>query len=261
MERIVDLLLASIKKDISNVENLMVGRVYIGFGFTIIRLSSGHVGLCHSLQSEMSSNQCCEMVNRAGTLAGSAAMDLANMSRSWDIGERVVGVATINALSQIILEQKMNRYKISDGNLIEEININPSDTIAMVGNMRPIFHTLKKKAKQVLVFERGTILDNWVLPYEACEEFIPKADVVIITGTAITNGTIDRMLELSKQARLVALIGPSATVIPDPLFEKGVSVIGGSIVVDPDKVLQIVAEGGGIHQLKNSLKFIVIEPK
>ncbi len=54
---------------------------------------------------------------------------------------------------------------------------------------------------------------------------------------------------------------PPSTVIPDPLFEKGVSVIGGSIVVESDKVFQIVAEGGGIHQLKNSLKFIVIEPK
>ena len=55
-----------------------------------------------------------------------------------------------------------------------------------------------------------------VLPDVACEELLPKASVVIITGAAIANGTIDRLLELSAGARYIALISPSATVVPDP---------------------------------------------
>lgn len=94
----------------------------------------------------------------------------------------------------------------------------------------------------------------------ASEELLPNASVVIITGTAIANGTIDRLLELSRGARYIALIGPSATVVPNPLFERGVSAIAGVIAVDSERVMQIVSEGGGTPQLKAAVKFVVIEP-
>lgn len=69
------------------------------------------------------------------------------------------------------------------------------------------------------------------------------------------------MLDLSRAARYIALIGPSATVVPDPLFARGVSAIGGVVVTDPEKAMQIVAEGGGTPQLKVATRFVVIKAK
>ncbi|MEM3733889.1 MAG: DUF364 domain-containing protein [Nitrososphaerales archaeon] len=258
--RIVDRLLSCLRRELPDVDTIRADKVYLGLGFTAVRLSSGHVGLCHSLQSEVPLG-CCQIVRRAGTMAGSSAMNLAGLIKSWDMGQRVVGAATINALSQIVLESPSEKYVVEEGNLIDHIDVKQDDTVSLVGNIRPIVSTIRSKARKLYIFERGRIIDEGVLPDTACEELLPQSDIVIITGTAIANGTIDRILELSRESRYIALIGPSATVIPDPLFDCGVSAIAGVIVVDPEKAMQIVAEGGGTPQLKTAVKFVVIKPK
>jgi len=45
------------------------------------------------------------------------------------------------------------------------------------------------------------------------------------------------------------------------LFKRSVDVVGGVIVTDPDKAMQIVAEGGGTRELRAATKFIVMKPK
>jgi uncharacterized protein (DUF4213/DUF364 family) len=259
-KKVADALLSCLKSKILDIDKIKVNAVCLGLGFTGVKLSTGHVGLCHSLQSETSA-KCCQIVRRAGTLAGTPALSLAEFIESWDIIERVVGAATLNALSQIILARQSQNYEISEGNLIDQIDIGQADTVALVGNIRPIVSVIRSKTRKLYIFERGGIVDEDVLPDIACEEFLPKSNVVIITGTAFANGTIDRVLELSSKARYIALIGPSATLVPDPLFERGVSAIAGVIVVDSEKAMQIVAEGGGTPQLKVATRFVVIKPK
>jgi len=114
-------------------------------------------------------------------------------------------------------------------------------------------------AKNLYVMERNlTEPDEDLLPDTACEEIVPTADVVIITGTALVNGTIDRLLELSTKAREVAVVGPTASIIPDPLFSRGATMIGGIKVVDPNRLLQVISEGGGVPQFKSASKQIVV---
>ncbi|MEM4978977.1 MAG: DUF364 domain-containing protein, partial [Candidatus Nezhaarchaeales archaeon] len=83
----------------------------------------------------------------------------------------------------------------------------------------------------------------------------------IITGTTLANGTIDRLLELSKNARDVVLVGPTASTLPDPLFKHGVTIIGGVRVIDSEKVIQVVSEGGGTPSLKEACKQVVIRQR
>ena len=62
---------------------------------------------------------------------------------------------------------------------------------------------------------------------EADEKVVPEAYVVANTGTAIVNLATDHFLELSKNAREVDVMGPTARMIPDPEFRGGVAVMGG----------------------------------
>jgi uncharacterized protein (DUF4213/DUF364 family) len=50
-------------------------------------------------------------------------------------------------------------------------------------------------------------------------------------------------------------------MIPDPLFKRGVKIIGSIKPVDADRLLQIIEEGGGTPQIKSAVKFINIRPK
>jgi uncharacterized protein (DUF4213/DUF364 family) len=257
---VVDDLLLCLKKEIPNANEIVVKEACLGLGFTGVRLSTGHVGLCNSLQSE-TSLQCCQILRRAGKLAGSSALSLAGLIKSTDMSERIVGAATLNAMSQIILRNPSHKYDVADGNLVDHIHVRKDDTVAIVGNISPIVSAIKSKVRKLYVFERGGISGEGVLPEAASEKFLPQSNVVIITGTTIANGTIERVLYLSRKARYIAMIGPSATVVPDPLFSRGVSAIGGAIVTDAEKAMQIVAEGGGTPQLKAATRFVVIKAK
>lgn len=92
----------------------------------------------------------------------------------------------------------------------------------------------------------------------ASEELLPKADVAVVTGTSLANGTIDRLLQLAREAREIAVVGASASVLPEPLFNHGVTIVGGIRVLDAEKLLQIVAEGGGTRQLKKATEFVTL---
>lgn len=252
--------LSILGEEISNFSEIRVEKVCLGLGYTGVKLHTGHAGVCHTLSAEMTF-QCCQILEKAGTLAGSRAADLAQLATSWDLGERVVGVATVNALSQIVFEEKPQRYQIEAGNLIDAVEIKSGDNVVLVGNIRPFIPIIKAKTRNLHILERNPVREEDVLPDVAGEELLPKADIVIITGSAVANGTLDRLLELSQKAREVVLSGPSASFIPDPLFKRGVKATGGIQAVDAERLLQIIGEGGGTPQIKSAVRFVVIKPK
>src|SRR5690606_20426883 len=79
------------------------------------------------------------------------------------------------------------------------------------------------------------------LPDFAAEYLLPQQDYVFITGTAITNKTLPRVLELSRDA-FVAIVGPSLAFAPW-WFEYGVDLLAGSVIIDKPLVWKAVGEG------------------
>ena len=56
------------------------------------------------------------------------------------------------------------------------------------------------------------------------------------------------------------LVIPDTSSLPEPLFERGVRVVGGVQVTNPDKLLEILSAGGsGYHFLDKYADRIVIE--
>ena len=246
--------------NIPSIENTRIDRVCLGLGYTGVKLEGGQMGVCHSLLSETAS-ECCEIIEQAGTLAGRSALELLNLAYSWDLVERVIGIATVNALSQIVLEAHPDRYALEERNLIDVLEVGHEEVVVLVGLIKPFIPVFKAKAKQLYILERRAPRERGTLPDTACEEVIPEADVVVITGSTLANGTIDRLLELAENARMVALVGPTVSCLPDPLFNRGADLVGGIRIFDPDKAVQVLMEGGGTPQLKKAGKFVTYRAK
>ena len=70
-----------------------------------------------------------------------------------------------------------------------------------------------------------------------------------MTATTLINKTMPRLLELSRNARVV-VAGPSTPLTPI-LLEHGIDILGGLIVEDEDRVWKTVGEGGQ-HELFKS---------
>lgn len=247
-------------REVPNIDSVVVERVCLGLGYTGVKLQGGQAGVCHSLLSEMALG-CCQVIQSAGTLAGRPAVEFLRMIGSWDLGERVIGVATANALSQIVFDAYPERYDVEERNLIDVMEVRPEDVVALVGLIRPFVPVFRSKAKRLHILERGARGEEGVLPDTACEEVVPEADVVVITGSSLANGTVDRLLELAADARSVALVGPTVSCVPDPLFRRGVDYAGGVRIRNADKAMQVIAEGGGTPRLRLAGEFVTLKAR
>lgn len=85
-------------------------------------------------------------------------------------------------------------------------------------------------------------------PSQDAYKYVPDADLLVITGVTILNGTLSGLLEMAKPEAEIVVTGPTASMLPDIFFEKGVTMTGGIIVTKSDELLDIISEAGsGYH--------------
>jgi uncharacterized protein len=106
---------------------------------------------------------------------------------------------------------------------------------------------------------KGEELDHFV-PAEQSQEVIKRADVLIITGVTLINHTLEEILRNAGPDREIAVMGPTASLLPEPLFERGVRIVGGVRVERPDSLLDVLAVGGsGYHFFDHLAARVVLE--
>ena len=231
-----------------------VSEVCIGVFYTAARLSSSYVGVAFTPR-DLSDTVCCPksaaLAPPAGRMAGQEAWTLARYALSPVPLRRAVGVAVLNALSALA----MARHGTPGGQLLPGVDalaaaeVGPEDRVAMVGAFVPYIKALKGRVAGLWVVDKHREalkpdeLPLWRPPEQAVE-VLSQASVVILTGSALVEGGLDTLLDAVNRARRVILAGPTASPWPPTFFARGVHVLGGIRVLDGDKMLQIVSEGG-----------------
>jgi len=180
-------------------------------------------------------------VRQPGYLLEKETPELVQMAYSESILEAAIGMATINSLLDIKDEECI---ELNAGKLIAEKG--KDKTVAIVGHF-PFITELRNMVKKLWVIEKNPREGDFV---EAeTEHIIPQADVVGITGTAFTNHTIERLLELCTPKAYVVVLGDTAPLSPI-VFDYGIDAISGTKVVDSDLSLRCVSEGATYRQIK-----------
>ncbi len=170
-------------------------------------------------------------------------------STSWQ--ERAIGVASLSALSQPLLEParlKNRGFEVPEQMGHFSAMVRPEDTVAVVGygggitqligkckelhvtDMRP-----RTAFQSILISDKIEYSPREVLVHPEKEncEVLGKASVVIITGSSLVNGTFGDLMSYASQARLIILYGASVGLIPDVFMENGVNFIHSYRVSDP----------------------------
>lgn len=83
---------------------------------------------------------------------------------------------------------------------------------------------------------------------EATPQLIAAADVLMLTGCTLVNGSFFDLMRLPRRARDVVLFGPSAGAPFEALAELGVTCVAGSWVVDGDAVVASTLGGRAARQ-------------
>jgi len=120
-------------------------------------------------------------------------------------------------------------------------------SVVMVGHF-PFVDELRPQVGSLAVLEERPRPGD--LPAGAAADVLPEAEVVVITGMAFVNQTLEGLLRLCSPRAHVILAGPSTPLSP-VVFDYGVHELCGAIVRDVEAVLRAVAEGErfhGVHQ-------------
>jgi uncharacterized protein (DUF4213/DUF364 family) len=95
-----------------------------------------------------------------------------------------------------------------------------------------------------------------LLSQEDKQKALRDCDVAIITATTLLNNTLEETVSYLGMPRSVVLMGPSTPLLPEIFRDTPVTHLGGAIVADSEKVLQIISEGGGTPALRPYLRFV-----
>jgi uncharacterized protein (DUF4213/DUF364 family) len=205
----------------------------------------------------------------SGKLAGRSVKAYLDDIFGENILKKTLGIAALNALSASCWNRMPKKgYEIQSGkDAFDDIEIQPGIKAVVVGALAPMIKKLIAAGAdfRILEMDSSTLKDR-ELPYFAeasrAHEFVPDADLLVITGTTVLNDTLPGLLAMAKPGAQIIVTGPTASMLPDAFFSRGVTTLGGIMVTKPDDLLDIISEGGsGYHFFGKSAERTIINRK
>jgi len=226
----------------------MVEDVRIGLGYVGVALEGGGLGVSALLRNELAGG--CTTFPGAGTLRGRQAWDLLSFLVSGkNTLQKAIGLAAANAL--------IEPEKTEEGDSIDLMKLTPRDRVAMVGLFRPLVKRIRTTGAELDIIER----DESRIPLQhagTVSDLLARCTVAIITATSLLNDTLDGILRDLGAPRHVVILGPSTPLCMEVFNDSPVTHLGGSIVGDRDRLMQIISEGGGTPEMRSCLRFVNI---
>jgi uncharacterized protein len=190
------------------------------------------------------------LVREPGSLHRKSAEELAGMAHSPSILEAAVGMAAINSLLEV---DEGSCRELNAAELIMQKG--EGKKIAIVGHF-PFVGRVRKKAKELWVIEKNPGEGDFEESRAA--SLIPEADVVALTGTSITNHSLEELLALCLPSAFVLMLGDTTPLSP-VLFDHGLDALCGTRVADTGLVLSCVSQGANFRQILGTKRLTMLK--
>jgi hypothetical protein len=193
----------------------------------------------------------CKVVPIAGNFAGSSAADLLQyLITGKNPLEIAIGMAAANALIE-----PPPKDAVDDREATTYLNLQKGVKVAMVGLFAPLVARIRATGVELTVIEKNSARME-ILGDTEKKDALKACDVAIITATTLLNNTFEETINLLGTPRAVAIVGPSTPLMPAIFRSTPVTHLGGAIVADSARVMQIISEGGGTPALRPCLRFV-----
>jgi uncharacterized protein (DUF4213/DUF364 family) len=215
-------------------------RVFVGLNWTYVEGPVG-AGLVHT---PVRGTEGCRRLPAPGGYSGRPLAELAALTASDNIFERVLAYAAINA--------HHNRFDL-EGEAVNGLDmVEPrGERTVVIGR----FPGLDEKLPGAAVIEREPAPGDY--PPDAAAELLPRAEFIAITASTLSNGSLIELLEFVPESAFTVLVGPSAPLCP-ALFDLGIDALSGLVPQDLDGTVRSVAEGGAVGSLKTLGRYATI---
>ncbi len=222
--------------------------------FCAVQLSDGSTGLAYVLL-EGARERLTGL--RAASLAGRDPVDLARGLDGGDPAARSLALASVNALTRHLYDRAGFVPDLARDSL-GDLGLGPDDRVGMVGFFPPLVRRAREVGLPLLVLELKSELvqESPGLTVTLDPSRLGECTRVVCTSTTLLNESLEALLGHARGCRDFVLVGPSAGCVPDPLFARGVTGVGGAWVRDAEALLRRMERGErwGDAAAKSSLR-------
>ncbi len=184
---------------------------------------------------------------------------LAKEVESKDLFRKTLAFGAINAICQSFLKQINYSFDFTTDSL-GLLSLQEGDLVGMVGLFPPLLKRIEKMNIPLYIIEKK---EHFVQKHKKWEvsldpSLLNKCNKVLCTSTTVLNDSIDEILSHCQNAERISIIGPTAGFLPDPLFKRGIDVIGGTYVSYPSLFMERINQN---KKWGNSTKKYCIQAK
>ncbi|MCF7935328.1 MAG: DUF364 domain-containing protein [Synergistales bacterium] len=208
-----------------------IKHVVRGLRYTAVVLENGDAGLAFSFARRIAPGE------RAVPLLDPLpcpAEYLLELADSRHPSERALAVATANALLGVEGEMVADTPEVRTG-----------ETLLMVGNIAPLARYLRRCGAELKIVDDA---EADALPPEDAEPLAAEVDRLILSASAVVNGTWEPLIDAARESWVV---GPSAPMNAALYGGTSVRWVLGRVVTSPHRLLHLVAAGGGTRDLSS----------
>jgi uncharacterized protein len=216
-------------------EPVPVRRILLGIHWTAV--CSRFCGLASTLTNE---NLPYVDLKDVGNYQDFSAQQLAHLALNGNHLESTIGIAAINSLLDL---SRFHPVDLNAYNWLFE-NVSGKD-VAIVGHF-PFVDKVRSLANNLWVLEKNPRPGD--IPAQFAATYLKKAEIIAITGSAIVNGSMEEELSMCNPKATIMILGPS-TPLSEVFFKYNVSILSGSQVVDEEKALLTIEQGGSFSQI------------
>jgi hypothetical protein len=199
--------------------------------FCAIELEDGSLGMSFVLLGDTLS--VLRDANGHAALEGMPALALAKRYADNIGAQRALGFAAVNAITRHLFDRSGFEPRSAHGS-IGDLDLKPGDHLGMIGLFPPLVRQVLATGATLTVLELRADLagprDGWHVTLDAAE--LAGCNKILSTSTVLLNDTLDGILTRCQHAKRITLVGPGAGCLPDPLFARGVTLLGGSWIMD-----------------------------
>jgi uncharacterized protein (DUF4213/DUF364 family) len=215
--------------------------------FGVVELEDGAAGLYYAWLGESQLG----MGRRysENRLAGRHPLELVSYLEADDDASRSLGIAAVNAISQSVF-RRAGFTPPPAGDSMGSLALSGNDHLGMVGYFPSLVARLRESRIRTTVIERKTrfIDDNDLISVSLDIDDLRACNKVLCTASTLLNDSMDEVLEHTINAETVVVVGPTAGFLPDPLFRRGVSAVGGTRILDAQAAIEALQQDLGLAE-------------
>lgn len=206
-----------------------IGKHVSGEKFFGIMLDDGRIGICSTL----------------GYKPDISILRKGRINNLTDPCKRIVVNAWLNAICNY-----SGNYE-THADIFDRIDFSGYGKTVMIGYFETLHEKFIKSGIDVKIFDMKISSEN-LEPMESMPSALAESDAVIITGTAIFNGTFNDLISYTPEDCDVFLLGPSNILHADMLMYRNVKIVFGSVFERFDtRIFESISQGLGARNFLN----------